>query len=89
MLRALCRPVSLPISVEHADALDEDHVLAALDLLDELDSQLRDAVHGHRGAGWRAARLAERLFAAIDRLASAATTGRTRARTEGGRRGER
>lgn len=46
----------------------------------ELDSQLRDAGLGYRGAGWRAARLAERLAGAVEQLINAAMTGRTRAR---------
>jgi hypothetical protein len=46
----------------------------------ELDSQLRDAGLGYRGAGWRAARLAERLAVAVDQLIDAAIIGRTRAR---------
>jgi hypothetical protein len=63
-----------------APALDEDRVLTALGILEELDSQLRDAGIGYLSAGWRAARLAERLVGAVDQLINAAITGRTGAR---------
>lgn len=69
--------------VERVDALDEDEVLATLALLEELDAQLRDARAGHRGAGWRAGRLAARLIAAVNQLTAAAASGRTRAHAAG------
>jgi hypothetical protein len=82
MLRALRRPAPPPSARECPVALDEDWVLTALGILEELDSQLRDAGLGYRGAGWRAARLAERLADTVDQLISAAMTARTRARGE-------
>jgi hypothetical protein len=80
VLRALRRPVPPPSAGERPDALDEDRVLRALGILEELDSQLRDTGLGYRGAGWRAARLAETLAGAVDELIDAAMTGRTRSR---------
>jgi hypothetical protein len=82
VLRTLRRPVPPPSAGERLDALDEDRVLTALGILEELDSQLRDVGLGYRGAGWRAARLAERLAGAVDQLIRAAMTGRVRARRE-------
>ena len=81
LVRALCRqmPPTTPRTAPW-DSLDEDEVLAALALLEELDTQLRDAHLGFRGAGWRAGRLAARLMRAVEDLRTAAATGRTRAR---------
>ena len=80
MLRALRRPVPSPSTGASPDALDEDWILTALGILEELDSQLRDAGIGYHGAGWRGACLAERLASAVDQLVNAAMTGRTRCR---------
>jgi hypothetical protein len=81
LVRALCRhmPAATPRTT-FWDSLDEDDVLAALTLLEELDTQLRDALLGFRGAGWRAGRHAVRLMRAVEDLRTAAATGRTRAR---------
>jgi hypothetical protein len=80
VLRALRRPVPPPSAGASPDALDEDRILTTLGILEELDAQLRDAGLGYRGAGWRAACLAERLAGAVDQLVTAAMTGRTRCR---------
>jgi hypothetical protein len=56
VLRALPRPVPPPSAGERPDALDQDGVLTALGILEELVSQLRNAGLGYHGAGWRAAR---------------------------------
>jgi hypothetical protein len=82
ILRALRRPVpAAGAAAGRQDALGEDRVLAGLAVVEELDSQLRDARIGYRGGGWRAAQLATRLLRAVDELIRAAATGRARART--------
>ena len=71
LLRSLGRPVPQRMdTTSPSTPLDEDDVLAALALVEELDSQLRDARLGYRGAGWRAARLAERLWGAVETLSA-------------------
>lgn len=75
-------PVGLG-SVGRQGALDEDRVMATLALVEELDSQLRDARIGYRGAGYRAGQLAARLVIAVDELGRAAACGRTRSRASG------
>jgi hypothetical protein len=81
LVRALCRQMPAPAPRTTVwDSLDEDNVLAALAIVEELDAQLRDAHLGFRGAGWRAGRLALRLMLAVEDLRTAAATGRTRAR---------
>jgi hypothetical protein len=81
LVRALCRQVPPPTPRATVwDSLDEDNVLAALAIVEELDTQLRDAHLGFRGAGWRAGRLAARLMLVVEDLRTAVATGRTRAR---------
>ena len=81
ILHALHRPVPAgPDPVPLPGPLDEDEVLRALAVVQELDSQLRDARIGYRGAGWRAGELAEKLILAVDRLGAQAASGRTRPR---------